>query len=284
MLGLDQSYRHCEKITRERAKNFYYGIRLLPNEQRRSLCAMYAFFRYCDDVSDGEISGSRAELLGRWREAIDSQETGSSRILPAFYDAKARHAIPSPYFHSMIDGVEADLHKTRYQSFEELYRYCYCVASTVGLVCIYVYGFDGSEEALKMAEFRGIAFQLTNILRDISEDLALGRIYLPQDELRSAGLSEQDLLAGQDTPALRDFLAHQVNRARDYYRKAETLEERVSPTSRTSLSAMTAIYQTLLEKVSSMGVQVLKKRARLSTMEKLSLAGKTLFSKSGSAN
>lgn len=278
-LDLDESYRYCEKNTKERAKNFYYGIRLLPPEQRRSMCAMYAFFRYCDDVSDGDIKGSKADLLKEWRASIDGSEVGSSKILPAFYDAKRKHGIPSEYFHAMIDGVEADLTKSRYASFEELYRYCYCVASTVGLVCVHVYGFDHSPEALQMAEWRGIAFQLTNILRDVAEDLSLGRVYLPADELARAGLSEQDLLSGRDTPAMRQFLKEQVARALDYYAKAAGLDERVNAECRSSLGAMTGIYQALLNKVGSMGCSVLKKRAKLSTVEKLRLAGKTLLGK-----
>lgn len=280
MQGLEDSYRHCEKITKERAKNFYYGIRLLPPEKRRSLCAMYAFFRYCDDVSDGEVAGSKAELLKRWRLAIDQEEPGDSLTLPAFYDARRKHAIPSEYFHSMIDGVEADLVKDRYADFSELYRYCYCVASTVGLVCVHVYGFDGSQEALEMAEARGIGFQLTNILRDVSEDLSLGRIYLPQDELAAAGLSESDLKGGASSPRLENFLREQVERAQSYYQRSQGLEERVEASSRSSLVAMTRIYRALLEKVGEMGVQILKKRARLSTVEKLKIAGKTLLGSS----
>lgn len=280
MLALEDSYRHCEKITKERAKNFYYGIRLLPPEKRRSLCAMYAFFRYCDDVSDGEVAGSKADLLKRWRLAIDDEESGDSLTLPAFYDAKRKHAIPSDYFHSMIDGVESDLVKDRYANFSELYQYCYCVASTVGLVCVHVYGFDGSQQALEMAEARGIGFQLTNILRDVSEDLTLGRIYLPQDELAGAGLSEEDLKNGASTPRLESFLRAQVERAQSYYQKSQGLEERVEASSRSSLVAMTRIYRALLDKVGEMGVQVLKKRARLSTVEKLKIAGKTLLGSS----
>lgn len=278
MTGLETSYRYCEKVTRERAKNFYYGIKLLPPERRAALCAMYAFFRYCDDVSDGDIAGSRAELLARWRDAIEPGPPGDSQILPAFYDAKTRYAIPSEYFQAMIDGVEADLTKNRYASFDELYRYCYCVASTVGLVCVHVYGFDGSQEALQMAEWRGIAFQLTNILRDVAEDLQLGRIYLPQDELAEAGLTEEQLRAGAPSPALEAFLSAQVARARDYYQRSNALEARVDPASRQSLQAMTNIYRALLDKVSSMGVKVLKQRARLSTVEKLKIAGQAMLS------
>ena len=276
-MSLTESYRHCEELTKKRAKNFYYGIRLLPQAKRQSLCAMYAFFRYCDDVSDGDIEGSRSELLKDWRSAIDAGACRNSLILPAFYDARQRHAIPSDYFHSMIDGVEADLVKNRYANFEELYRYCYCVASTVGLVCVHVYGFDGSREALEMAEWRGIAFQLTNILRDVSEDLKLDRVYLPADELQQAGLSEATLSQARSTPELEGFLRQQCARARDYYARSAGLEERVEADSRISLQAMTGIYRALLEKVDSMGTTVLRKRARLSTMEKLKLAGKTLL-------
>jgi phytoene synthase len=275
--ALDASYRYCEKVTKQRAKNFFYGIRLLPPDRRRSMCAMYAFFRYCDDVSDGDVVGSKADLLAQWRAAIDGGESGTSQILPAFYDAKQKHAIPSQYFHSMIDGVETDLSKSRYASFEELYRYCYCVASTVGLVCVHVYGFDHSGPALQMAEWRGIAFQLTNILRDVAEDLSLGRVYLPQDELARHGLSQQDLMEARKTPALEEFLRFQVARAAEYYARAEGLEAHVDAASRGSLQAMTSIYQALLHKVGQMGCSVLKKRARLSTVEKLRLAGKTLL-------
>jgi phytoene synthase len=280
MSDLEASYRYCEQQTKQRAKNFYYGIRLLPPVQRQSMCAMYAFFRYCDDVSDGDLGGDRASMLGQWRQAISTPPATVSQILPAFYDAKQRHKIPDAYFHSMIDGVESDLTKHTYANFDELYRYCYCVASTVGLVCIHVYGFDGSEEALQMAEWRGIAFQLTNILRDISEDLQLGRCYLPQDELQAANLSIEHLKSGRSSPALEAFLKQQVQRARDYYAKAESLDARVGSESRSSLRAMTSIYQTLLDKVGSMGCQVLQKRARLSTVEKLQLAGKTLLTRS----
>ncbi len=276
-MSLSESYRHCEALTRQRAKNFYYGIRLLPPAKRQSMCAMYAFFRYCDDVSDGDVEGSKADLLQEWRAAIEGGARRTSLILPAFHDARQRHSIPAEYFHAMIDGVEADLVKNRYANFEELYRYCYCVASTVGLVCVHVYGFDGSREALEMAEWRGIAFQLTNILRDVSEDLQLNRIYLPADELEKAGLSEQDLREARSGSALETFLRQQCQRARDYYQRSQDLDLRVEADSRVSLQAMTGIYQALLEKIDSLGVAALRKRARLSTLEKLKLAGKTLL-------
>ena len=279
LADLEASFRHCEAVTKKRAKNFYYGIKLLPNERRRALCAMYAFFRYCDDVSDGDIAGSRAELLQRWRDAISPQEdTGSSLILPAYYDSLKKYAVPERYFHEMIDGVETDLTDQTYETFDDLYTYCYRVASTVGLVCVHIFGFDGSAEALLQAEHRGIAFQLTNILRDVAEDVGLGRIYLPREDLRRFGVTPEALLAKRPEAGFADLIAFEVERARDYYRKSDPLVERVEPASRPSLSAMTSIYRQLLDKVAALGPKVLTKRASLSLAEKLKLAGETLLS------
>ena len=281
---LESSFRHCEAVTKERAKNFYYGIKLLPLERRRALSAIYAFFRYCDDVSDGDIAGSRADLLQRWRAAIDpdapANQKPEGRILPAYYDSVRRFQVPLRFFHEMIDGVECDLHKTRYANFEELYQYCYRVASTVGLVCLHVFGFDGSPEALKQAEQRGIAFQLTNILRDVAEDVQLGRIYLPLDELQRFGVTPDSLLEKKPEGGFADLLRFQVERAREYYRLSDPLIERVDAGSRASLGAMTSIYSQLLEKVAQLGPKVLSKRATLTMAEKLKLAGSTLVNAS----
>lgn len=276
---LAESYRHCRDLTRTRAKNFYYGIRLLPEPRRNALCAVYAFFRYCDDVSDDELaSGDRAELLARWRAAADPESSeDASPLLPAFHDAVQRYEIPLIYFHELIEGAEADLRVDRYPTFEDLYGYCYRVASTVGLVCIHVFGFDGSPEALQQAEHRGIAFQLTNILRDVKEDADRGRIYLPLEDLERFGVSPDDLLAGRPGAAFGALLRFEVERARDYYERSEPLVERIEAASRSSLLAMTRIYRGLLERIDDLGPQVLHQRARLSTVEKVKLAGKGLI-------
>lgn len=180
----------------------------------------------------------------------------------------------------MIDGVECDLQKTRYANFEELYQYCYRVASTVGLVCLHVFGFDGSEEALRQAEHRGIAFQLTNILRDVAEDVGLGRIYLPQDELARFGVTTKRSSKRSPSRDSSIFFAFKSIGLREYYTRSEALLERVDPGSRASLGAMTSIYRQLLEKVSQLGPKVLTKRASLSLAEKLKLAGETLVNSS----
>lgn len=279
MTDLQQSYRHCEQITKERAQNFYYGIRLLPPARRQALYAIYAFFRYCDDVSDGDIGGDRRQLLTRWRSLVEPQTLpqDAGLILPAYYKAVTDYQIPTKYFYELIDGVESDLQLKRCANFDELYRYCYQVASTVGLVCLYVFGFDGSSQALEQAEHRGIAFQLTNVLRDISEDLDKDRIYLPAEDLERFGISIPSLVAKKPDGRFEEFLTFQIERARGYYDKSSSLKERVEPESRACLEGMTNIYRTLLDKVASMGPKVLHKRASLSLAQKLKLAGQLLL-------
>jgi phytoene synthase len=275
-LSLRESYKHCKKVTREQAKNFYYGIRLLPAERRDALCAIYAFFRYCDDISDDDQKGDPARMLASWRAALVSQDVESSPILPAFRDAVGRYEVPQRYFEELIEGAEMDLSVTRYQRWEDLYGYCYRVASTVGLVCVHVFGFDQSPEALKMAEERGIAFQLTNILRDVSEDAGRGRIYLPQEDLARFGVTSEALLAGAPEEGFASLIRFEAARARQYYERSAPLVERVDKVSRPALAAMTNIYRGLLEKVDKMGAGVLHRRAKLSLVEKLAAAGKSL--------
>lgn len=279
-MPLEDSYRRAREITKERAKNFYFGIRLLPQEKRDSLCAVYAFFRESDDLSDDDAITDKSERLARWKKLVRPQEEtpAEDSILPAFYDSVEKYSIPERYFEELIDGTTSDLSVTRYHTFEDLYGYCYKVASTVGLVCLHIFGFDGSPEALEMAEARGIAFQLTNILRDVKEDGELGRIYLPQEDLQRFGLSEQDFLSGRPTPALQEFLSFQIERAKGYYEKSAPLAARVDAESRASLEAMTKIYRAVLDKVESMGCRVFQERASLSKLEKLALAGQTALS------
>lgn len=276
-MTLQDSYAACRDITKERAKNFYFGIRLLPQERRDSLCACYAFFRISDDLSDDETITDKDERLALWRANV-REVAWPHPVLPAFHDTVEKFVIPQRYFEELLDGTTSDLTVTRYQTFAELYQYCYRVASTVGLVCLHVFGFDGSQEALAQAEARGIAFQLTNILRDLSEDAQRGRIYLPQEDLRRFGVSEAEFLAGLDSPQLQALLAFEVERAKDYYEKSSGLSPKVHSESRASLEAMTQIYRALLSKIEGMGSQVFRQRAKLSKIEKLALAGKTALS------
>jgi phytoene synthase len=277
---LQDSYTACRVITKERAKNFYFGIRLLPYERRDSLCAAYAFFRIADDLSDDEAIVDKDQRLEHWKALVRETPENAERhpILPAFYDSVRKYSIPHHYFEELLDGTTSDLTVTRYATFDDTYRYCYRVASTVGLVCLHVFGFDHSPEALAQAEARGIAFQLTNILRDVAEDGGRGRIYLPLEDLARFEVSQDEFLAGQPSAKLEALLAFEIERAKSYYERSATLSQRVNKESRASLDAMTGIYRALLTKIESMGPRVFRERAKLSKLEKLSLAGKTALS------
>jgi 15-cis-phytoene synthase len=278
-MTLKDSYKVCRQVTRERAKNFYYGIKLLPQEKRDSLCAVYAFFRQSDDLSDDERITNKAERLSRWKNLVHpSHNPNENPLLPAFYDSVEKYSIPTRYFEELIDGTTSDLSVTRYQTFDELYQYCYKVASTVGLVCLHIFGFDGSAQALQQAEARGIGFQLTNILRDVKEDGERGRIYLPLEDFERFQISEEQFLQGKGSPEMKRFLDFQIERAKGFYLQSENLAQRVDPESRASLQAMTHIYRAVLGKVEELGLGVFQQRASLSKIEKLALAGRTALS------
>lgn len=273
---LRDSYRLCREITRNRARNFHYGIQLLPGDRRDALSAVYAFFRACDDVADREeATGDRRRELERWRDLLDPEADPEQHpILPAFHHAVRRYGIPRRYFSELIDGVLMDLEGARYPTFRDLYTYCYRVASTVGLVCLHIFGFDGSRKASELAEKRGIAFQLTNILRDLSEDVERGRIYLPLEDLERFEVTPAALLAGNPEPGFGDLVRFECRRAGEYYRRSEALLTRIDPDSRPALAAMTGIYRRLLEKIERAGRGVLERRMRLSAVEKLRVAAR----------
>ena len=200
MVTVEQSYQYCVQVARSRAKNFYYSFVLLSAQQRKAMCAIYAFMRYCDDLSD-EPGASRA-AVDRWRADMEEALQGrfaDHPLWPAFHHTVRRFGIPHEYFRQMIDGISSDLEPRRLETFDELYRYCYQVASVVGLTIIHIFGFD-TRSALPLAEKCGVAFQLTNILRDIREDAERGRIYLPAEDLRRFGVTEEDLRSGNRSP------------------------------------------------------------------------------------
>src|SRR5262245_43227921 len=203
-IELAASYSHCRNLAWIAARNFYYGFALLPPAKRDALCALYVFMRQADDISDSsEETKDKGEELKSWRRALDQALTGvynGNRILPAFHDTVQRYGIPASYFHDLITGAEMDLSICRYPTFDLLSRYCYCVAGTVGLCCAHVFGFK-DPAALELAPKLGGAFQLTNILRDVAEDYAMGRVYLPQEDLARFGCGEKDLGNSVASPA-----------------------------------------------------------------------------------
>ena len=270
-MTVPESYRYCERIARTRAKNFYYSFILLSPAQRHAMCAIYAYMRYCDDLSDDECNEDRAGSIAKWQADLNQALSGGALpehpVWPAFRDTVERFRIPHQYFFDMIAGVSSDLQPRRLQTFEELYDYCYKVASVVGLTIIHVFGFD-SPDALVLAEKCGIAFQLTNIIRDVKEDVGLDRVYLPAEDLRRFNVPESDLAAATPSAAFLELMRFEVARARGYYNESRPLLGLVHKKSRSSLWALIEIYSRLLERIEESGYDVLSQRVRLSTVEK----------------
>jgi 15-cis-phytoene synthase len=272
------SYKSAEMVARSRS-NFYYSFIVLPPEKRRAFCAVYAFMRYCDDISDG--AGSReakCAMLRDWRSQLDAVFAGTLSnhgILPAFLDTVTNFSIPAEYFHWVIDGAEMDLSVSQYETFEDLYRYCFNVASAVGLVCLQIFGF-GEPHAKQYAEQCGIAFQLTNILRDVKEDAETGRIYLPIEDLKRFGYSPEELRQGIVDERFRKLMRFETERARDYYSSARKLIPLVDRGSRPALWAMIRIYERILDKIELRQFDVFRTPIHLASTEKLSIALKAI--------
>jgi phytoene synthase len=257
---LELSYRYCREVARKRARNFYYSFIVLPREKRDAMCAVYAFMRYCDDIADGpDLRLNKSEMLERWRRSLDGAACQDSNILPAFHDAVSRFSIPLDYFHQLIDGAAMDLSIDHYSTFDQLYDYCYKVASVVGLTCIHVFGFD-SPDAKKYAEYCGIAFQLTNILRDLKEDAENGRVYLPEEDLHAFGYSAEDLSSGVRDQRFRGLMRFEVARARG----------------RPGLCAMIEIYSAILNAIERNHYDVFHHHISVAKTRKVAIAAKAL--------
>jgi phytoene synthase len=273
MTPLEASYAHCEAVARRRAKNFYYSFRILPDVKRRSMCAVYAFMRECDDLSDEPREGGPAaarKALEAWRLDLDAALNGrlpEHPLWPAFSDTAARHAMPGRIFHEMIDGVSSDLEPREIRTFDDLYGYCYRVASVAGLATVHVFGFRDAA-ALLLAEKCGIAFQLTNIIRDVREDALNGRVYLPAEDLERFGVVRDHLRAAHVAEPLRELLSFEGRRAEEYYAQSRPLIAMVERDSRAALWALIEIYARLLRKIKARRYEVLDQRVRLSGLEK----------------
>jgi len=281
MTALPDSYDCCRRVARTRARNFYYSFVLLSRERRNAMCAVYAFMRYCDDLSDEP--GANRDGIERWRAALEAALAGgcdAHPVLPAFHDTVSRYQIPPRYFHEMIDGVASDLEPRRFETFDELYRYCYQVASTAGLATIHILGFE-SPEALPLAEKCGIAFQMTNILRDIREDAARGRIYLPAEDLARFHVTEDDIRSGVRTPEFIDLMDFETGRARQYYKESQPLLGLVDRRSRASLAALISIYSRLLDRIERSNYDVFARRISLPAAEKCWIAIRALAGAGG---
>jgi phytoene synthase len=276
MTSLELAYAHCAQVARREAKNFYYGFLLLPRPQRQAIYAVYAFARQCDDIvdQDGADPEEKERQLGRLREELAQCLEGrpQGEVFIALSDAVQRYGIPHQYLRHLVDGVEMDLRVRRYQTFQELERYCYLVASVVGLICIHVFGYRDGEEAHRRAVQLGIALQLTNILRDVQEDLARDRIYLPLEDMAAVGYSEEELRAGRGGPAFQRLVWLEVERAREYYRQGLGLLPLLPRRARACVGVMAGIYRRILEHIAREPEVVLRERVSLNSSTKVALA------------
>ncbi|MGC1185850.1 MAG: squalene/phytoene synthase family protein, partial [Candidatus Acidiferrales bacterium] len=279
-LEIARSYDDCREVARAAASNFYYAFYLLPRPKRDALCALYAFMRLVDDVSDtpGDLAAKRAGLA-RWRAALDTAvagDTSAHPVLPALADTLERFQIPPRYFHDLISGAEMDLTVPAYATFDRLREYCYRVAGTVGLTCLHVFGFT-DPRAPDRAESLGIAFQLTNILRDVRTDLEIGRVYLPQEDLDRFACSTGELVGETITPGLRALMEFEAARAWSFYRDGEPLVRLVDRESRAALWALVRTYSGLLGRMEARGFDVFSERTRLTTAEKAGILVRARF-------
>jgi phytoene synthase len=283
---LHLAYSVCRGITRSQAKNFYYGFLVLPKRKRQALCAVYAFMRHCDDIADNPALSlrERRAKLDAWMDAFHASQAGQPTddpVLLALTDAQRRFHIPLGLLDQLAFGTAMDVdegagevpqHPIQYASFQDLERYCYNVASVVGLVCIRIFGYtDPAAEPL--AERCGLAFQLTNIVRDVKEDAALGRVYLPQQDLEQCGISAGELASNSDLARIRPLLELQAQRAFENYRAADELLPLIAEDSQPALWVLVTIYRSLLEKIVRLNYDVFTRRIALSTWEKLKIFG-----------
>jgi phytoene synthase len=276
---LERAYQHCVAVTREHSKTFYMASALMPPAKRRAVRALYAFCRVSDDLVDHpgpvESTEERLALLEDWRKRALGERAGrtlsaddNDPVALAWADTRARFGIPIRYAHQLIDGVAKDIHTTRYATFDELAEYSYGVASTVGLMSMHISGFAG-REAIPYAVKLGVALQLTNILRDVGEDWANGRLYLPQDELAAHGLDEGDIAAGQVDDRWRALMRFQIERNRRLYVEALPGIGMLHAEGRFAIAAAGELYRGILDDIEANDYQVFARRAHLTGWGKL---------------
>jgi 15-cis-phytoene synthase len=284
-LTLDRAYETCRAIAKREAKNFYYAFIALPAQRRNAICAIYAFMRQADDIADDESLSieERRKRLGAWFDgwdaAVQSGET-TNPVFLAVHDATRRFHIPLNLLDELIVGVAMDLREAKgdgpdtYRTFRDLYRYCYLVASVVGLVCIRIFGYRDLR-AERLAEETGIAFQLTNILRDVSEDASRNRVYLPLKDLDAHNVTLDSLLHrapnAPPTPEERSLLETMARRAERYYGSAKQLLPLIDSESRPALWVLVSIYHELLNRIVRADYDVFTRRASVPVYKKLAI-------------
>lgn len=279
--SLDESYAYCRRLARRTAGNFYYSFLPLPRDRFRDMCVLYAFMRVSDDLGDDESLPveRRKEELAAWRTALTQSLDGNPAdhpVLPALSELVERRQIPREHLLAVLDGVEMDLAPVSFETFDDLCRYCYRVAGVVGLCCIRVWGYE-NPCAEERAVDCGTAFQLTNILRDLGEDAAMNRVYLPREDLDRFGYTVDDLTHGRKNPAFIELMKFEVERARRYYTRAEELFGYLDPAGRPILSAMLEIYGGLLRRIEQRNYDVFSRRIKLPAWRKGLIALQTML-------
>lgn len=284
-LEIERAYDTCDRITRREAANFYYGIRLLTRPKRQAMSAVYAFARRVDDIGDGNLApedalaalaAERAGLSslagdgsGAWNDVRLPSDGELDPVLLALAHARRSYELPLDALELLVDGVELDVRGARYETFEELVNYCRAVAGSIGRLCLAIFTDGRSESASSLADDLGVAMQLTNILRDVREDQARGRVYLPAEDLRRFGCSDVDGL----TPELIRF---EARRAQDWFERGMRLVEQLEPRSAACVLAMTGIYRSILTRIVRDPGAVLRGRISLPPWEKTWVAARSL--------
>ena len=267
------AYNYCQRIAKDNARNFYYAFRTLPAAKRNAIYAVYAYCRICDDIADGDLSADgKLREFAQVRRSLLALHPSSygAPIFDALHHAADAYQIPYAYFEQILQGVEIDITKSRFASFDDLREYCYKVASVVGLVCIKIFGYtDASAE--KYAIDMGIAMQLTNILRDVKEDAERDRIYIPQDEMVCFGCTEAELMSGALTDSFRTLMAYQTARAQTYFKSSEPLFSLIDSDADACPRLMHTTYRRILNRIEQSGFNVFERRIGLSASEKFLL-------------
>lgn len=273
-MNVDRAYAECRRIAHKHGANFSVGFRFLPRVKRRAVYAAYAWCRWADDIAD-EPGGDVTARLDAWQAELDACYAGtpSHPITIALSDALRHFAIPKSAFIALVDGCRQDMVKPRYGTFDELLQYCELVASSIADISLSIFGYR-SDAALAYGRHLATALQLTNVTRDIGDDLARDRIYLPREDLDRFGISEADLFARRSDAAMRELIAFQIERAESYFRAAEPLLGELSFDARFPTILMGGVYATVLAKLRRDPLVVLRKRLSLSTAEKLMVVGK----------
>lgn len=274
-MTVDEAYAFCRRVAHKHGANFSVGFRFLPRVKRRAVYAAYAFCRWADDIADeGQrvASGEREKQLDDWQAELERCYGGepTHAITIALADALEHFAIPKPAFIALIDGCRQDMVKTRYETFAELLHYCDLVAASISDISLAIFGYR-TADAIEHGRSLSTALQLTNVTRDIGDDLSRDRVYVPQEELRRFGLADRDLFNRAQTDAMRRFVEFQIERAESYFRAAEPLLDELAFDARFPVLLMGGVYATVLARLKRDPLVALRERLSLSTVEKIAV-------------